>query len=58
MTNELETRANAMLQELANQRGILGDRAASIAAANAVLAAENEKLKARIAELESPSKSA
>lgn len=42
---------NALIAELESQRTLLGNRAAQIAAANAVLAAENETLKKRIAEL-------
>lgn len=45
---------NALLTELEAQRTLLGNRAAQIAAANAVLAAENADLKKRIAELEKP----
>lgn len=45
---------NAVIAELESQRTMLGNRAAQIAAANAVLAAENAELKKRIAELEKP----
>ena len=52
--NNLELRVQAICQELANQRSILGERAANFAADNAELRAEVEALKARIAELEKP----
>lgn len=52
MTDDLELRANAMVQELANQRAILGDRAAAYAADNAALKVEIAGLKKRIAELQ------
>jgi cell division protein FtsB len=52
--NELELRATAIAREISNQRAFLGDRAANLAADNAMLLAEVEKLKARIAELEKP----
>lgn len=54
MTKELELRATAMMQELVNQRAILGDRAVNLFADCAALRLEVEQLKARIAELEKP----
>lgn len=50
--NANEIRVNAMLQELAIQRSVMGDRAANLAADNAVLRAEVDGLKKRVAELE------
>lgn len=46
---------NAVIHELETQRAMLGNRAATLAASNAALAEENDKLKKRIAELEKPS---
>jgi regulator of replication initiation timing len=47
-----EASVNALIRELSEQRGILGNRSAQMAASNAALAYENEELKKRIAELE------
>ena len=43
---------NAMLAELEMQRTLLGNRAATLAASNAMLAEKNAALEKRIAELE------
>lgn len=43
---------NAMIQELVNQRGLMGDRAAQLAGLVAALEVENKKLVARVKELE------
>lgn len=51
MTKE-EIKINALLQELATQRMLLGDRAVNLAGEIAVLQAENSALKARLVELE------
>lgn len=50
--NDLELRGNAMLQELGIQRRMLGDRAAELAAENAALQAEIERLKKLVEALE------
>lgn len=54
--NDLEIRGNAMLLELAAQRAALGDRAANLAADNALLRVQIEALKARVGELEKQAK--
>lgn len=51
---ESEIKVNALLRELADQRSLLGDRCASLAAANAILTAENVELKKQIDGLEKP----
>lgn len=56
MMNANEIRVNAMLQELAIQRSVMGDRAANLAADSAMLRAEVEKLRKRVAELEQKDK--
>lgn len=48
MTNDIEIRANAIIQELSAQRGLMADRAAALAAQIAILSAENESLKKAI----------
>jgi hypothetical protein len=50
--SEIERRANAMLQEIAAQRIMLGDRAVNLAGDNALLRAEIDDLKSKLAELE------
>lgn len=52
--NSMEVRVSAIVQELANQRSALGERAANMAADLAEALAENAELKKRIAELEKP----
>lgn len=49
---EIEVRGNAMLQELAMQRTVLGDRAVALAAENALLQAQVKELTDRVALLE------
>jgi cell division protein FtsB len=48
----MNVQTQAILNELGQQRSVLGDRAASIAGELAVVKAENEALKARIKQLE------
>lgn len=49
---QIEIRGNALINELANQRSMLGDRAAELAAELAQVKVELHAAKARIADLE------
>lgn len=49
---DIQAQVDAMAQEFAAQRNVLGDRAVQLAAVNAQLRVEIEVLKKRIAELE------
>jgi hypothetical protein len=51
---DIQAQIDAMAQEFASQRGILGDRAVHLAAINAQLRVEIEGLKKRLAEYETP----
>lgn len=51
---DIQKQVDAMAQEFANQRAVLGDRAVHLAAVVAQKNAEIEELKKRISELEQP----
>lgn len=48
----MDSEINAMLKELEEQRAYLGNRAAKLAASNAALADENDRLRADIERLQ------
>lgn len=52
MTELEQIRGNAMLQEVTEQRALLGNRAANLAAQLAEQIAENESLRKRLSEAE------